>query len=75
MRASHSPLAMINAPPPSVHASGVACQNAQSSTSAQARALYSKGAMAAAWPWRKASAMAIWPRKPLMAKPVSTHVC
>jgi hypothetical protein len=50
LRASHSPLATINAPPPSVHASGAACQNTQSNTSAQARALYSKGAMAAAWP-------------------------
>lgn len=50
LRASHSPLATINAPPPSVHASGAACQNTQSNISAQASALYSKGAMAAAWP-------------------------
>ena len=39
----------------------------------QASALYSKGAMAAAWPWRKASAIVTWPRKPKTASPASTQ--
>jgi hypothetical protein len=59
LRANQTPLAMISAAPPTVHASGAVRQNNQSSPIPQSSALYSKGAMEAAWPCLKASAMAI----------------
>ena len=46
---------------------GRACQISQSSPRPQASALYSNGATMDAWPWRKASVMASWPQKPVIA--------
>ena len=66
---------MMIAPPASVYASGTARQISQSSATAQASAVYSNGATADAWPWRKASVMASWPRKPLIASATSNGVC
>ena len=61
------------AAPPRVQASGTLCQTTQSISRAHASALYSNGAIADASPWRNASVIASWPRKPVTATPANTQ--
>ena len=69
------PLAMTIGMPASVWTPGTRCLMLQSSATAQASAMYAKGATADAWPWLKASMMDNRLSRPLIARPSGQDQC